>query len=269
MKQYDYPQLVVKRLMGTISLEESEALNKWLMASRENRQIYMDIKRSLNRNEPPDTPEAQELLMRRSDVFAMRPPSPPAPAVRRKNVTSVFKRMLGVMLPGRRVRPTYRAFLIVIFAMAMIHIYQGRLFRKQTVEIETTVTERRELALGEGSEVLLGRRSRLKFHPAFTDTLRVVHLAGEAKFRVAPDSARPFLVVAGNALVLTEAGTFYLGLSDTLTVLQVGEGKVSFQTNEAGEAVLVAAGEMISRRPGGRTLPPAAFDPADYPRWWP
>ncbi len=271
MKQYDYPQLVVKRLMGTISLEESEALNRWLMASRENRRIYMDIKRSLNHKEPPETPEAQELLMRKSEYFSPRSGRGKQSSGEENRRSGILKRMLGVLLPSRRIRPTYRAFLIVIFAMAMIHIYQGRLFWKQTVEIETTVTERRELALGEGSEVLLGSRSRLKYHPDFSDTLRVVYLHGEAKFRVAPDADRPFLVVGGSVLVLTEAATFYLHVADTLTLLQVGEGKVSFQAgaNGNGPATLVAAGQMVTLRPGTRPSPPQPYDPADSPRWWP
>lgn len=48
--------------------------------------------------------------------------------------------------------------------------------------------------LNDGSKVLLSANSRLEYQKEFTDTLRSVKLTGEARFEVAKDASRPFIV---------------------------------------------------------------------------
>lgn len=48
--------------------------------------------------------------------------------------------------------------------------------------------------LSDGSKVLLSANSRLEYLKEFTDTIRSVKLSGEARFEVAKDASRPFIV---------------------------------------------------------------------------
>ena len=48
--------------------------------------------------------------------------------------------------------------------------------------------------LSDGSKVLLSANSRLEYQKEFTDTIRSVKLSGEARFEVAKDASRPFIV---------------------------------------------------------------------------
>ena len=94
-------------------------------------------------------------------------------------------------------------------------IWPDRTVPTQTVEVftslqvpkETTVREKGErvivttppattttLRLSDGTQVLLSANSRLEYPKHFTDTLRLVSLTGEARFDVAEDPSRPFIV---------------------------------------------------------------------------
>ena len=48
--------------------------------------------------------------------------------------------------------------------------------------------------LSDGSKVLLSANSRLEYLKEFTDTIRSIKLSGEARFEVAKDASRPFIV---------------------------------------------------------------------------
>ena len=50
------------------------------------------------------------------------------------------------------------------------------------------------IQLSDGSKVLLSANSCLEYQKEFTDTLRSVKLTGEARFDVAKDTSRPFIV---------------------------------------------------------------------------
>lgn len=69
-------------------------------------------------------------------------------------------------------------------------------FREEggTVIVATPPATITSVLLSDGSKVLLGANSRLEYQKEFTDTLRRVKLSGEARFEVAKDASRPFIV---------------------------------------------------------------------------
>jgi transmembrane sensor len=68
-------------------------------------------------------------------------------------------------------------------------------------EIATGRGQRAEIRLADGSRVVLGVASRLRWPATFGTRQRDVELEGEALFVVAHDPARPFVVRSGNAVV--------------------------------------------------------------------
>lgn len=69
-------------------------------------------------------------------------------------------------------------------------------FRKEgkRIIVNTPPATITSVQLSDGSKVLLSANSRLEYQKEFTDTIRSVKLSGEARFEVAKDASRPFIV---------------------------------------------------------------------------
>ncbi len=95
---------------------------------------------------------------------------------------------------------TYRiaAVLVVGIVFAFAWIYATRFAGTTLV---AAGAEPVEVLLDDGSQVLLNRDSKLRFRKQFDGGERRVTLSGEAWFDVARDTARPFVIDAGAALV--------------------------------------------------------------------
>ena len=113
----------------------------------------------------------------------------------------------GVEVPLRPSRPA-RSLLFYSYRIAAV-LVAGLLFafawlyvsRITSTELVLADNEPVEVVLGDGTKVTLNRDSRLRIPKNFNASERMVNLRGEAWFEVTPDSVRPFLVVAGDALV--------------------------------------------------------------------
>lgn len=110
-------------------------------------------------------------------------------------------------------------------------------------DYRTTVGERREVALSDGSRVSLNTDTVLDVR--FTEGERRVELRrGEAVFQVAKDSRRPFLVVS-QGVVAQALGTVYgVRRVDDLTRVAVLEGVV--KVSGGGTALTLTAGQKTS-----------------------
>ena len=64
----------------------------------------------------------------------------------------------------------------------------------ERVKISTPASSITSLTLNDGTEVLLSANSRLEYEKVFTSEKREVTLVGEARFNVAKDAKRPFIV---------------------------------------------------------------------------
>ena len=69
-------------------------------------------------------------------------------------------------------------------------------FRKEgkRIIVNTPPATITSVQLSDGSKVLLSANSRLEYLKEFTDTIRSIKLSGEARFEVAKDASRPFIV---------------------------------------------------------------------------
>lgn len=124
--------------------------------------------------------------------------------------------------------------------------------------IRTQKGETRQLALPDGSVVMLGYDSELRYPSAFIDSVRRVVLIGEAQFSVKKNAKQPFIVETAAAQTHVLGTVFdikeYPGEGNT--ALLVTEGKVRFINKITTEsAVLTAgnagiiAGRQLSTRP--------------------
>ncbi|WP_315820773.1 FecR domain-containing protein [Paraflavitalea speifideaquila] len=109
--------------------------------------------------------------------------------------------------------------------------------------------ERRKIILPDGSTVILNHNSHLDYPAAFTDSVRVVTLTGEAYFDVQHDPHKPFIVHSG-AFVTRVLGTAFnikAYSTDSLVAITVERGKVQVQrqNNQKPLSILVAGDQLI------------------------
>jgi transmembrane sensor len=105
----------------------------------------------------------------------------------------------------------------------------------------TQVGEQRSITLEDGSVVELNSRSTLR--TKFTKELRAVELSeGEAIFRVAKDSKRPFRVRTGATDIVAVGTAFNVNASDARTIVTVLEGRVRVNDRTGQGASSAATG---------------------------
>jgi transmembrane sensor len=125
--------------------------------------------------------------------------------------------------------------------------------------IETVQGERREIALADGSVVKVDPETLLRIR--FDSRLREIDLRrGRARFRVAKNPMRPFLVDADNTVVRAVGTEFGVEHRSQGIVVTVAEGRVAVANTVAGTAdttstapVMVSTGQQVTVTPSGST----------------
>ena len=103
-----------------------------------------------------------------------------------------------------------------------------------------------ELELADGTEIFLNAGSTIKYPVNFQpDTSRIVHITGEAFFKVTKDSLRPFIVKSDQMAVEVLGTSFnvlaYPEDSEVATILV--EGKVKMISETSGKSIILEPGE--------------------------
>lgn len=130
-------------------------------------------------------------------------------------------------------------------AMLMIGgaLVSARMFSWFGPVYSTQVGEQRSIALEDGSVVELNSRSALRTR--FKADLRAVELTyGEAIFRVAKDTKRPFRVRTGATDIVAVGTAFNVNASDYGTVVTVLEGRV--RVNDRRQSDVPANGASVA-----------------------
>ena len=114
------------------------------------------------------------------------------------------------------------------------------------MEVSTPAGTTTSITLGDGTQVLLSANSRLSYDKDFTDKKREVTLVGEARFNVAKDANRPFIV--RTELIQTQVlGTVFdvKAYPQTPADVTLYEGKVEVSLN-GNSPRLMQPGEQAS-----------------------
>lgn len=123
--------------------------------------------------------------------------------------------------------------------------------------VSTTVGQRAELELDDGTRVSLSAESRLRYPVAFGDRSRTVELDGEAYFDVVHDAGRPFVVRTAGSVV-RDVGTAF-GVrqyrADAPVQVVVASGRVDVSAAaDTTRPQLVDAGHRARIAHDGRTV---------------
>jgi len=127
----------------------------------------------------------------------------------------------------------------------------------------TTRGQRASLKLADGTQVILGPASTLRYD--VTSRARRVELTGLAQFHVVHDASRPFVVHAGRAEA-TDVGTEFTVRAfpdEQAVVLAVTEGEIALR---AGEGRLSLTAGQVGRVDSA-SVQRLAGAPSDYAQW--
>ncbi len=145
---------------------------------------------------------------------------------------------------------------------------------EQMAEMVTPRGQRAELTLPDGSHVILGPGSRLRYSTSGFTTRRDLHLEGEAYFEVVHDDSRPMRVFSARG-VTEDLGTAFAVIDHREGALQVivAEGSVLMRTvPDSGQAapvdsVVLGARDLGQLRADGRIAARRNVDIDSYLAW--
>lgn len=124
---------------------------------------------------------------------------------------------------------------------------------------------RTDIALPDGTKVMLNAGSRLSYTSEFNKRTRDIFLSGEGYFEVAHDKERPFNVNTSKCTVTVLGTKFDISAyeQDGEAFTALVEGSILFKTGE--KETLVSPGELVTI--GDKGLTKEAVDVRDYCGW--
>jgi transmembrane sensor len=183
--------------------------------------------------------------------------------------------------PGSRVSLVKIA-ACIMFVLSMLYVvYHEGLYEKQEPGIvykqvvkETPEGQKLTVFLADGSQIILNAGSRISFTKPFHPDRRIIALEGEAFFKVAKDSLRPFQVISGE-LITTALGTSFniaaYPKDDRLQVSLIsGKVKVDYQQvaeKQESEAYYLVPGEQVAYDKTQHILAKEPFDADKVLAW--
>lgn len=157
----------------------------------------------------------------------------------RKNVRNLYTRFAKIA-----------AILIIPFLSvftAWWYVHNQQMPELTLVEYFVPNGEIREITLPDNSKVMVNSGSTLFYPAGFKGKNREIYLSGEAKFTVAPDKKRPFIVKT-NDMNVEALGTIFniSSYSDNLyTTATLAQGKIKVDIKSTNESYILEPNEQI------------------------
>ncbi|MEX0883990.1 MAG: FecR domain-containing protein, partial [Cyclobacteriaceae bacterium] len=146
------------------------------------------------------------------------------------------------------------AILIMVFGLGLlINYFQfEKITAPETVsvileKIETEKGTKSTFVLQDGTEVMVNAGSHLQFKKGFDADQRKIFLKGEAYFKVARDTLKPFTVVSSENISVTALGTSFMiqAYSDEEMKVSLLTGKVKINLNQEKDPIYLEKGEGL------------------------
>lgn len=183
--------------------------------------------------------------------------------------------------PPRKVFPLWSLLVKIAVAASVTAIFSaGYIFRKQLDSWLNPVTYQETVALNgeiklitlpDGTTICLNAGSRLKYPDKFKENTREVTLTGEAFFKVAHDSSKPFIIHSGK-IKTTVLGTSFnvkAYTEDKSVKITVVSGKVGVvPTTSRHPAVLLTSNMQMVYNKTSQTLLTEKIDDASSVISW-
>ncbi|WP_420601077.1 FecR family protein [Flagellimonas sp.] len=104
------------------------------------------------------------------------------------------------------------ASIVMLMALSANLYFGNQTFFPKTsdlVQVTTTIGEKKNIILPDGTQVTLNANSQLEYPEAFNDSLREISLNGEAYFKVVRNEHKPLLVNTNSPIKIRVLGTVF------------------------------------------------------------
>jgi transmembrane sensor len=235
---------------GELADREAEALRRWMDAD----------------------PERRQLVERLREVWAQ------ARALRQSwNAEAALRRIKTMEPESARAAPSFPWALRIAAAIAILAgglvvwhvVLGGRGKQEAPAEVATRRGQRATLRFPDGTVVVLGPASTLRYAAEVRRRPRTVDLDGEAYFTVTHDAKRPFAVRTAHG-VARDLGTRFVVRAyrtDSVAAVVVAEGSVSLAAGVAGDSLVLAAGDLGRVTAGGHLATERGVSLEPYLGW--
>ncbi|HEY0068274.1 MAG TPA: FecR domain-containing protein [Flavisolibacter sp.] len=184
-----FAQLIARKLSGEASTAELDELHSWLAANPEAQYFYEVFSNFWNSRPETDANTAEDDDHFRQIIALAEQEEGPAIEPGEEYIPG-----RGRLVTLRRV---LAAAMFIGLAVCTYLFFIGRSDVSGQAPVNEVVARtgaRSHLLLPDGSKVWLNSESKLVYQGSFNDTIREVHLEGEAFFDVVKDAKRPFIV---------------------------------------------------------------------------
>jgi transmembrane sensor len=176
------------------------------------------------------------------------------PAIRKLS----YRRVLSYGLP-----------ILILLVAAIYFLVPHRDLHPAISKFETTLGERKQYILPDGSTVILNSNSTFSFDEKFGRGDRQIALSGDAFFKVAKNPSKPF-IVKSNGFSTTAIGTaFYVHTGKSAAEYRVDllEGKVKLEQRSTGETSYLMAGQKASWTNSSSSFTKQQYDTVTLNKW--
>ena len=226
----EFYQIAQQYFRGTISAADEVRLSAWLKEADKNQMLFYiweDEWRKQARSQASAKTQA---------AFAQLQ----AQINHQSQITNYKSQIIR---PLRRFYYAAAAVALLVFGVALwllLPNQQGEAFIAQTNEQETQT-----FSLSDGSEIALNESSSLAYAADFGKKTREVLFEGEAKFSVAKDAERPFIIHVGDYSVTVLGTEFLLRAypTDSIYTLQLTSGKVKVKHMQ--DSLFAETGDLV------------------------
>lgn len=236
MKEDFYISLLYKRLSKDILPDEDEKLEAWIQASAENSFLADSVTLAW---------EESDSLSAKPEVNLSEAFSELETRIREDEKSEVNKIAKPKIRSFQRNWMKIAAAITFLLAAALL---LGDYFTPKTVEwVELRTTdEKKTVSLADNSVIQLKENSRISYPKSFTESTRTIKFEGEAFFDISPDPKHPFIIDAPQETIKVLGTSFRVKAfkDDSISLVQVATGKVSFRAKDGSQELILIKDEM-------------------------
>lgn len=239
----DYTLLIHKRLQGTLTERERQALEAWLQTSPQHRMQAAQIERlwqksaSYKEGLQPDTERALANFKARLQAEKEKSAVPvvvPAKVIQKRSRYAGFRIAAGIAV-------------VLAIGLLWLTYFNPQV---QYLTVRTEAGEKKEVQLADGTKIWLNEHSTLRYPESFSRNSRQVALEGEAFFEVTANAAKPFIVELSQTRVKVIGTAFNVRsyLNEDFTQVTVSSGTVEFSIDATEQSKTLTAKQQATYR---------------------
>lgn len=251
---FDIDQLIVNRLIGTITPGENQLLETWIAEKLENQRYFTE------QNRLWDLFSLHQKMQAIDERKAYQNISKQLFRSKKTSLFTYIQRIAAILL-------------VPVLIVSVLYHAPVKDTPKQTDTVyntaETPLGMRSSLTLPDGTKVWLNAGSKLSYPVLFSNNFREVRLQGEAYFEVKKDKKWPFIVHSGNMNIVVSGTTFncnaYAENDQIQTVLV--EGQVTIMNESATVTKELQPNEMAIFTKSNQQISKTKTDLQKYIAW--